>query len=145
MVFLCFGVYLSVRIHFLLGPEGAELMFRLRYSYFWLCRRLMRMHHGVPEIEMKDDLNFSAIANRDKQISRQISTIVFPNALVETLLIKLGDNALYVLFGSYRKTEQIAASRSMLFSNAAGAPVCFHAESTAANVTEFKYLVLILL
>ena len=102
------------------------------------------MHHGVPEIEMKDDLNFSAIANRDKQISRQISTIVFSNALVETL-IKLGDNALYVFFGSYRKTEQIAASRSMLFSNAAGAPVCFHVESTAANVTEFKYLVLILL
>ena len=29
------------------------------------------MRHGVPEIEMKDDLIFSA-----KQISRQISTIV---------------------------------------------------------------------
>ena len=35
------------------------------------------MRHGVPEIEMNDDLNFSA----DKQISRQISTIVFANAL----------------------------------------------------------------
>ena len=34
-------------------------------------------------------------------------TIVFLNALVETLLIKLVDSALYVLFGSYRKTERI--------------------------------------
>ena len=76
------------------------------------------MRHGVPEIKMKDDLNFSAIAHSDKQISRQISTIVFSNALVETLLIKLGDNALFELFASYRKTEQITASRSMLFSNA---------------------------
>ena len=85
------------------------------------------MHHGVPEIEMEDDLNFPAMAHSDKQISWQISTIVFSNALMETLLIKLGDSALYVLFGSYRKTEQITASLSMLFSNAAGAPVCFHA------------------
>ena len=38
------------------------------------------MRHGVPEIEM-NDLNFLAMANSDKQISRQISTIVFSNAL----------------------------------------------------------------
>ena len=38
------------------------------------------MRHGVPEIEMSDDLNFSAMAHSDKQISRQISTIVFSNA-----------------------------------------------------------------
>ena len=44
----------------------------------------MRMRHGVPEMEMKDDLNFSAIAHSDKQMSRQVSTIVFSNALVET-------------------------------------------------------------
>ena len=53
------------------------------------------MSHGVPEIEMKDDLNFSAMAHSDKQISRQISTIVFSNALVETFLIKLLEIALY--------------------------------------------------
>ena len=41
----------------------------------------MRIRHGVPEIEMNDDLNFLAMANSDKQISRQISTIVFSNAL----------------------------------------------------------------
>ena len=76
------------------------------------------MRHGMPEIKMKDDFNFSAIAHSDKQISQQISTIVFSNALVKTLLIKLGDSALYVLFGSYRKTEQITASRSRLLSNA---------------------------
>ena len=35
------------------------------------------MRHGVPEIEMNDDLNFSAMAHSDKQLSRQISTIVF--------------------------------------------------------------------
>ena len=79
----------------------------------------------------------SAIAHKDKQISRQISTIVFSNALVETLLIELEDSALYVLFMSYRKTEQITVSRSMLFLNAAGAPICFHAESTAVNVTKY--------
>ena len=69
---------------------------------------------------MKDEryLNFSAIAHSDKQISLRISSIVFSNASVGTLLIKLGDNALYVLFGSYIKTEEITASRSMLFSNA---------------------------
>ena len=104
----------------------------------------MRIRHGVSEIEMKNDLNFSAIAHCDKQISGQISSIVFSNALVETLLIKLGDSGLYVLFGSYR-TEQITGSRSILFSSAAGAPVCFHAESTAVNVTEYIILVLILL
>ena len=53
------------------------------------------MSHGVPEIEMKDDLNFSAMAHSDKQISRQISTIVFSNALVETFLIKQLEIALY--------------------------------------------------
>ena len=35
------------------------------------------MSHGVPKIEMNDDLNFSAMANSDKEISWQISTIVF--------------------------------------------------------------------
>ena len=29
------------------------------------------MRHGVPEIEMSNDLNFSAMAHSDKQISRQ--------------------------------------------------------------------------
>ena len=43
---------------------------------------------------MKDDLSFSTIAHGDKQISLQISTIVFSNALLETLLIKLGDSIL---------------------------------------------------
>ena len=41
------------------------------------------MCRGVPEIEMNDDFNFSAKAHSDKQISRQISTIVFSNALME--------------------------------------------------------------
>ena len=91
------------------------------------------MGHGVPKIEMNGDLNFLAMAHSDKQISREISTIVFSNALVETLLIKLGESALYVLFGSYRKTDRTTASRSMLFSNAESAPGCFHTESTAAN------------
>ena len=120
------------------GKVRAELGFyRASWVFFcfWSCRGLMRMLHGMPEIEMNDDLNFSAIAHSDKQISRQTSTmIVFSNALVETLLTKLRDSALYVLFGSYRKTERITVSRSMLFSNAADAPVCFHAESTAANL-----------
>ena len=48
------------------------------------------MHHGVPEIEMNNDFNFSAKAHGNKQISRQISTIVFSNALVEMLLKKTG-------------------------------------------------------
>ena len=30
------------------------------------------MRHGVPEIEIRNDLNFSAMAHSDKQISRQI-------------------------------------------------------------------------
>ena len=51
------------------------------------------MRDGVPEIEMNDDLNFLAMAHRDKQIYRQILKIVFSNALVELLLIKLGDSA----------------------------------------------------
>ena len=72
---------------------------------FWLCQGVMHIRHGVPEIEMKEDLTFSVIAHRDKQISRQISTIVFSNALVETLLIELGDSALCMLSGSYRKIE----------------------------------------
>ena len=84
------------------------------------------------------------IAHGDKQISQQIWTIVFSNALMETLLVKLGDrdSTLYVLFGSYRKTEQITASRSVLFSNAASTLICFYAESTAAKVTEYIYLVI---
>ena len=67
------------------------------------------MRHGVPEIEMNDDLSFSnsAMNHSDKQRFCQISTIVFSNAFVETLLIKLGDSALYMLFGSYRKKERI--------------------------------------
>ena len=85
----------------LLGSEGAEFRFRL-----FDAQASQRARNG----DLKDDLNFSAIAHSDKQISQQISTI-FSNALVETLLIKLGDSALYVLFGSYRKTEQITASR----------------------------------
>ena len=87
----------------------------------------MRTRHGVPEIEKNDDLNFSAMAHSDKQISQQMSTIVFSNALVETLLIKLADNALYMFFRKRTNT----AVRSMLFSNVADAQVCFHAESTA--------------
>ena len=83
------------------------------------------MRHGVPEIEMKDDLSFSAIVHSDKYPAWQIPTVVFSNDLVETLLIKLGESALCVLFGSYRKTKQITASRSMLFSNAADTPVYF--------------------
>ena len=35
------------------------------------------MRHGVPEIEMNDDLNFSAMAHSDKQISRQIDYRLF--------------------------------------------------------------------
>ena len=69
----------------------------------------MRKRHGVPEIEMNDDLNFSAMAHSDKQISRHISTIVFSNALVETLLLKLGDSALY------RKAERITASLALFY------------------------------
>ena len=65
------------------------------------------MRHGVQEIKMNDDFNFLAMAHSDKQISRQISTIVFSNTLVETLLIKLGDSTLCVLFASYRKSERI--------------------------------------
>ena len=41
----------------------------------------MRMRHAVPEIEMNDDLNFQAMTHSRKQISRQIPTIVFSNAL----------------------------------------------------------------
>ena len=67
----------------------------------------MRMRYGVPEIEMNKDVNFSAMGYSHKQRSRQISTIVFSNVLVETFLIKLGDSTSYVLFGSYRKTERI--------------------------------------
>ena len=35
------------------------------------------MRHGVPQIEMNDDLNFSTMAHNDKQISQQVLTIVF--------------------------------------------------------------------
>ena len=49
------------------------------------------MRHGVPEIEMNDDLNFFAHGPQ-RQIYRQVPNIVFSNALVETLLIKLGDS-----------------------------------------------------
>ena len=50
---------------------------------FLVVSRMIRMCHGVPEIEMNNDFNFSAMAHSDKQISGQISTIVFSNALVE--------------------------------------------------------------
>ena len=103
----------------------------------------MRMRHGVPEIEINDDLNFSAIAHSGKHWNILANIDYrFYNALVEALLIKLGDSALYVLFGSYRKTEQTTASRSMLFSNAAGDPVCLQAESTtgARNKDEIDLL-----
>ena len=76
-------------------------------DFSWLCRGLMRMRHGVPEIEMNDDHNFSAMTHSDKQISRQISTIVFSNTLLEALLMKLVDSAFYMLFRCYRKTERI--------------------------------------
>ena len=46
------------------------------------------MFHGVSEIEIKDDLTFSTMAHSDKQMSRQISIIIFSNALVETLLLQ---------------------------------------------------------
>ena len=46
--------------------------------------------------------------------TKQISTIFFSNSLV----VKIGDSALYVLFESYRKTGKYKASRSMLFSKA---------------------------
>ena len=55
-----------------------------------------------------NDLNFSARAHSSTNIyPGKKPTIVVLNALVETLLLKLGDSALYVLFGSYRKTERI--------------------------------------
>ena len=65
--------------------------------------------------------------NNDKQISRHISTIVFSNALVETLLIKLGDSALNVLFGSYRKQNEYNFSLNVILKRNRR---CFHAEST---------------
>ena len=34
------------------------------------------MHHGVPEIEMNDDPNLSAMAYSDKRISRQIKITI---------------------------------------------------------------------
>ena len=55
--------------------------------YFWLCRDVFRKRHNVPEIEMKDDLNFSAIAHSDKQIPRQLSTIVFQIPLWERSML----------------------------------------------------------
>ena len=61
----------------------------------------MHIHHDLPEIKMKCDLNFSAIAHSNKQklISWQISIVVFSNALMEMLLIKLGDKrVLYTLY-----------------------------------------------
>ena len=37
-----------------------------------------------------------------------------------------------------QKNRMNTASRCILFSNAAGAPVCFHAESTVANLDPCK-------
>ena len=74
------------------------------------------MRHGVPEIEMNDDFtDFLAMTHNDKQRSRQISTIVFSIALVKTLLIKLGDSALCMLFGSYRKQNEYSFSLNVIF------------------------------
>ena len=114
----------------LLGPEEAELRFRLRLRFFCLCLVVSRADAHA-SWRARNSVTFSTMAHSDKQISRQISTIVFSSALVETLLIQLGNMALYVLFGSYKKNRTNTASRSMLFSNAEGASVCFDAESTA--------------
>ena len=87
-----FGYYYSAR-----GSRvevSAPVLFFFNFS---LCRGLMRTRHGVPEIEKNDDLSFSAMAHSDKQISQQMSTIVFSNALVETLSIKLADSFIHVL------------------------------------------------
>ena len=72
------------------------------------------MRHGAPEIDMNDDLNFSAMAHSEKQISRQISTIVFSNALVSWWKRY---SALYVLIGSYRKTERMQLLAPYYFQN----------------------------
>ena len=55
-------------------PKGAELRFRLRVFRFvlfcfWLCRELMRMLHDMPELEMNDDLNSSAMAKSDTDLT----------------------------------------------------------------------------
>ena len=57
---------------------------------------------GALCVLLRSILNFSAKAHSNKQVSNTI----FSNALVETLLIKLGDSALYVLFRSYKKKKQ---------------------------------------
>ena len=130
-------------LHFAHTTETGGVFFPvLRFVWFVWARGLMRMRHGVPEIEMNDDLNFSAMAHSDKQLSRQISTIVFWNASEKTLLIKLGNSALYLLFGSYRKTERIPFLAPCLFSKVAGAPVCFHAESTGASLDSWNKRIL---
>ena len=60
-------------------PAGSRVEFSTTVFCFWLLSRAgaHASCHGVPEIEMKDDLNFSAMVHSNKQISRQISTIVF--------------------------------------------------------------------
>ena len=71
------------------------------HSSYRDCRLLYCTVIGALCVLLRSILNFSATAHSDKQIS----TIVFSNAFVETLLIKLGNSDLYMLFGSYRKTE----------------------------------------
>ena len=65
----------------------------------------------------------------DKKISQQISTIVFSNALLESLLIKLG--------GSLRELQKNRTNYKLILSNCtvktADAPVCIHAESTSCE------------
>ena len=82
------------------------MRFRLRLRFFCLCLVVSRADAHA-SWRARNSVTFSAMAHSDKQISRQISTIVFSSALVETLLIQLGNRALYVLFGSYKKTERI--------------------------------------
>ena len=56
-------------------------------------------NRGVPDIEINDDLYFSAMAHSDKQISRQISTIVFSNAVVEQYHLSLHGLCFYSCTG----------------------------------------------
>ena len=90
------------------------------------------MRHGVPEIEVNDDLNILAMAHRRQtNIPANIDYHHF-KCLGGKLLIKLGGSALYVLFWSYRKKERIQLLAPCYFqTQQVLSPVCFHAESTA--------------
>ena len=65
-----------------------------------------------------------------------MSTIFFSNALVETLLIKLGDSALYVIFESYRKTERIQLLAQCHFQNGAVAAFTPNPQPSLTRETE---------